>query len=355
MKTLSDALKAELAGDVTRLTSCWSIVRRDGTQFHLTEHDQDLVIDGTTYTAATGFVRTALSATADVSVNNMEVTGVFDDDTITAADLRAGLFDFAEVRVFLVNWADLTLGTMALHRGYLGEVVSAPSGTFSAELRGLVQRLAQRVGDLYSVDCRADLGDSKCKVPILPDVIHRGQIYEAGDYVRVATDGSRADSRRYQDRIYRCTTGGATAGTQPCYDTTPGNSTTDGAAVFLCMDAWTRSGSVSSVTDAANLTYSLDAAEPRNVDGWFNYGVLTWESGANLGRSIEVQASTLAGAMTLWLPMEQPIAIGDRFRVYPGCDKLTGTCISKFANIVNFRGEPFVPGIDQVVQFPNAP
>lgn len=355
MKTISDALKAEIAGDVTRLTSCWSIVRRDGTTFYLTEHDQDLVIDGLTYKAATGFVRTALSATADVSVANLEVTGVFDDDTITSADLRAGLFDFAEVRVFLVNWADLTMGTMALHRGYLGEVVSAPSGTFSAELRGLVQRLAQRVGDLYSVDCRADLGDSKCKVQIAPDVIVRGQTYAAGDYVRVVTDGAHADSRQYQDRIYLCTQGGAAAGTPPSYDTTPGNSTTDGAAVFLCVQAWTRSGSVTDVTDRTNITYSLDTAEARNQDGWFNYGVLTWESGANLGRSIEVQASTLAGAMTLWLPMEQPIAAGDRFRVYLGCDKLTTTCIGKFANIVNFRGEPFVPGIDQVIQFPNSP
>ena len=57
----------------------------------------------------------------------------------------------------------------------------------------------------------------------------------------------------------------------------------------------------------------------------------------------------------MWLPMEQEIVAGDRFRLYPGCDKLLATCIGKFANVVNNRGEPFVPGIDQIIQFPNSP
>ena len=161
---------------------------------------------------------------------------------------------------------------MALHRGYLGEVISTQSGMFTAELRGLVQRLAQKVGDLYSADCRADLGDSKCKIPLAPAVIARGETYQAGDYVRVATDGAHGDSRCYQDRIYLCIQGGTTDAIQPSYDTAPGHSTTDGDAVFRAAQAWTRSGSVAAATDCTTIAYALDTTEVRNVDGWFNYG-----------------------------------------------------------------------------------
>ena len=56
-----------------------------------------------------------------------------------ARQIDDGLFDFAEVRIFLVNWADLTQGVMKLRRGYLGDVMGTPSGTFETTLNGLMQ------------------------------------------------------------------------------------------------------------------------------------------------------------------------------------------------------------------------
>jgi hypothetical protein len=39
------------------------------------------------------------------------------------------------------------------------------------------------------------------------------------------------------------------------------------------------------------------------------------------------------------------IANGNGYSVYPGCKKrLIADCKTKFANVVNFRGEPYVPG-----------
>jgi hypothetical protein len=35
---------------------------------------------------------------------------------------------------------------------------------FRAELRGLSQALSQQIVELYTPDCRADLGDARCKV-----------------------------------------------------------------------------------------------------------------------------------------------------------------------------------------------
>lgn len=165
-KSTSVALKAHLALDVTALCTCWQITRRDGTSFYFTDHDQDLVISGNTYLSAIGYDRTALSADAALGIDNLEVTGLFDSDTLTNDDMRGGRFDFAEVHIFQVNWDDLTQGIMRLRRGYLGELSAMPSGTFHGELRGLVQRLVAKVGDLYTSECRADLGDAKCQVDL---------------------------------------------------------------------------------------------------------------------------------------------------------------------------------------------
>jgi hypothetical protein len=33
-----------------------------------------------------------------------------------------------------------------------------------------------------------------------------------------------------------------------------------------------------------------------------------------------------------------------------GCDKTLPTCFAKFNNVVNFRGEPLVPGLDRMLE-----
>jgi uncharacterized phage protein (TIGR02218 family) len=46
--------------------------------------------------------------------------------------------------------------------------------------------------------------------------------------------------------------------------------------------------------------------------------------------------------------MPYPVAVGDQFTISAGCDRSMGTCIGRFNNIVNFRGEPYVPGTDTI-------
>src|SRR3954468_6569419 len=121
MKTVTAGFLAHLAEEVTTLANCWSITRRDGQQFHFTDHDVDLVISGNTHLAEFGYQQTAITSSASMGVDNLEVTGGFASTTITLDDMRSGLFDFAEVLLFAVNWADLTQGIMRLRRGYLGE------------------------------------------------------------------------------------------------------------------------------------------------------------------------------------------------------------------------------------------
>jgi len=44
------------------------------------------------------------------------------------------------------------------------------------------------------------------------------------------------------------------------------------------------------------------------------------------------------------------IAIGDSFEIQAGCDKTFETCINRFNNAINFRGEPHMPGQDEILK-----
>jgi uncharacterized phage protein (TIGR02218 family) len=82
--------------------------------------------------------------------------------------------------------------------------------------------------------------------------------------------------------------------------------------------------------------------------GYFSGGEIQFLTGANAGRRMEIKEFSNK-QFTLVLPMPNNIAIGDSFNAIAGCDKTIGTCASKFGNAVNFRGEPYVPGMDKML------
>lgn len=82
-------------------------------------------------------------------------------------------------------------------------------------------------------------------------------------------------------------------------------------------------------------------------------GVLTWTTGANSGRRADVRQDVLDGghrALALWEPPPFAISAGDEFSAVVGCDKRFATCRDRFANAVNFRGFPHIPGNDVVLR-----
>jgi len=115
------------------------------------------------------------------------------------------------------------------------------------------------------------------------------------------------------------------------------------------LATYTVTGSVSAMADSARFTDSA-RSEANDV---FNYGLLTWTSGANSGIAMEVK-SFLSKQFTLWLPMPYAIAVGDSYSVYKGCDKRFATCQSTFNNATNFGGFPHLPGVDRILNYPDA-
>lgn len=276
MKTISAALGQHLDGEVTTLATCWRLERADGWVRGFTDHDKDLEVDGLVYTAATGFLPSAIKSGSDLSVDNLDVEGFLDDDALRPEDLTSGLFDGARIEIFLVNWADLSQGRIILRKGWLGEVKRADS-RFSAEIRGLANKLQQTQGILYSRLCRVDLGSPECGVDL----------------------GSLTDEYAIE---------AVTAG--------------DG--------------------------FTLDTARP---SGFFTFGTCTFLSGANAGAATEILAH-INQAIRLFTPMPRPMVIGDQVRLVAGCDKTPETCHARFGNILNFRGEPHIPGNDKVFSYP---
>lgn len=85
--------------------------------------------------------------------------------------------------------------------------------------------------------------------------------------------------------------------------------------------------------------------------GWFEGGVLTWQTGSNVGTSVRVRRHVgieigLNGALRF------AVEPGDAFDVSAGCNKTFATCGAKFANRISFRGFPHMPGVDAVLAGP---
>jgi uncharacterized phage protein (TIGR02218 family) len=85
----------------------------------------------------------------------------------------------------------------------------------------------------------------------------------------------------------------------------------------------------------------------------YGFGRLRWLGGANSGLESPVLRSDGA-LLTLQEPPAFPPAAGDLVEIAEGCDKMLATCAGRFGNVLNFRGEPHLPGIDLLTRYPGA-
>jgi len=122
--------------------------------------------------------------------------------------------------------------------------------------------------------------------------------------------------------------------------------------IALTDPAFHGTGAVLVASDARRFTVSGLGSF---ADGWFAGGKLSWTSGANAGRAMDVKRHGVSGTnvtIELWQPMSEAVAAGDGFAITAGCDKQFATCKVKFANAANFRGFPYMIGNDAVISYP---
>lgn len=166
MKATPAALVAHMASGSTTLASLIKITRTDGAILAATDHDADITYPPSTgqlYKASLGMDASAIETTATLSVDNLEARGFLDVLGVSEASIAAGLWDYADVRVYRVNWADLTMGDEKLLRGWIGDI-SVARNEFKNEVRSVSQKLQSRLGEVVSENCKADVFDARCKL-----------------------------------------------------------------------------------------------------------------------------------------------------------------------------------------------
>jgi uncharacterized phage protein (TIGR02218 family) len=209
MKTISVALDAHLNQEVITLATCWQATLENGTIYGFTSNASDITFDGVTYLASTGYTPTAIASNSNLAVDNLEVTGFIDDTYITDSDIQSGLWDFASIKLFHVNYSDLTQSSLPGRSGRLGEI-RVSRKQFAAELRGMAQQLQQSIGQIYSASCRANLGDTRCGID-LPAITVTGSVTTATSG-QVFTDSTRAEAAGYFDSGLMTFTSGGNVG-----------------------------------------------------------------------------------------------------------------------------------------------
>lgn len=262
--------------DLTHWVLCWRVERRDGVAVGLTAHDRNLVVDGFACRAAPGMVPSAVVRSDGLEADTMDVAGAIGAGAIARADLLAGRWDGARVRVFAVDWRE-PARRVELGAGTIG-AVEMRDGGFTAELSGATAALDRPVAEETSPECRAELGDGRCRVP----------------------------ARR-------------------------------------------RFARVTGVTGVAGAVVTLDAAEP--VADAYGGGRLRWFGGPRAGLVERVARSE---GSTVTLRRAVAVEAGTLVELVEGCDKSIATCAGRFGNALNFRGEPYLPGVDLLTRYPGA-
>lgn len=277
MRTLSPALAAHLAGEVTTLAHLWRFQRRDGARFGFTDHDASLRVGEEVFEAGVGLEAGQIEKASGLAVDSGAVQGVLSAEAITQDDLAAGLWDGARCDVWRCNW-QAPEERVHIFAGRIGEVRFGPEG-FTGELRGLQAALNAPVGRVFARACDAELGDSRCRVDL------------------------SAPGRRFAGLVTQ----------------------------RVSARAFRASG--------------LEAAP----EGFLTHGLLRWSFGETSRVAVHRREASVFLELTA---APSRLDLGQSFDVVIGCDKTLLTCRDRFANVLNFRGFPDMPGPDAVIAGP---
>jgi uncharacterized phage protein (TIGR02218 family) len=287
VKTATPTFIAWLAANTEMvMADLYDITLADSTQLHYTTFNQNLVVGGTTYLSGPpNFKRGTVE----------EVLGLSKVGTLTL-----------EIHC---NPTDAINGVPVLQKVVRGDFDKAAITVrrlfmdSSLNQQGAVIRFVGNMGDLDQVSrtvakftCKSKLEDLNLQLPrniLQPTCVHT--LFDSG-----------------------CT---------------------------LSKAAFAVNGTVQSGSTVNKLITNLTQA-----DDYFDNGQLVFTSGANSGHIVAVKLYlNVSGEVFFVVPLPAAPIAGDTFTIYPGCDKTQSTCSSKFVNLVNFGGFPYVPAPETAI------
>lgn len=282
MKTASAGLIAHLtSGQQFRRAELWTFTLANGTIARYTTLDVDVTIDGTTWLANGPVLsRPASHQVSGILVGEFEVTV-----EPIASDTIAGLPWVQAARLGLLRH-----GRLRIERVYMPEWGDVSLGKL--HLMGGRMAAAHGDGSQVLITVRDDRELLNTKIPV--------NLVQPGCRHTLFAPG--------------CTLNAAT---------------------------W----AVSCMVVAGSGVSTVLTFLPQQDNGWASLGRIVFNSGINNGnsRSIKLHTAGNPASLALIAPLPAAPAVGDTFKVYPGCDKQQGTCTSKFGNDLNFGGQPYVP------------
>lgn len=293
------ALQAHLDNGATTMTLLMRVDPANAAypSFGCTLLDRDVIYDAgdgeLVYRAPIGMIPATMVSGSDMGVNNSEIQHLIPegDLDVNEAALNAGAYDYADYTLLWVNYEDLSMGHVVLDHGQLGQVRVQNGVTFWSELTSLSKLLKTPIVEKDSITCRAIFGSQP-----------------------IGTGGGVVEQRF------------------PCGKDTSG--------------MWV-TRSVAEVGFEASRTFRAGAfGFPANT---FVPGMLLWETGANAGRSHEVEVQEADGTISMTFETMFPVQVGDTFKIRPDCTKWKeepNGCKFHFPGEtwkLHYRGEPHIP------------
>lgn len=276
------------------------------TAIGLTSNTRDTTLaghTGITFKSAAGLMPSSFEQAME-QPTTLEMTGIFDSVLFDRDDVLAGKWENARVEIFVRSWdtTAVNYGELIIFSGFLGEFRDYQL-YFKAEGRGLMSKLSQ---DAVVVTSRA------CRVKKFRDS-HCGHTAATVSIPGVGT-----------------------------FDVVTSN--TPAIAAFSTKIA---------VGFSANNFYQGDQIP----EGLYRNGLIKATTGANVGLTREItwnnETTSYLDNLIVKLKRPFPFAIedDDEFELTVGCNRSIEDC-KKFGNAVNFRGEPFVPGLTAISRVP---
>jgi len=350
MRSYSSAAIAHLSGDTTTLGTCWSVIQ--------TNHQPEIT---NISQAASALVTTFLPHNKSVgdpifiaNVNGMtqindtvyQITSVV-SSTIVETNASTTTYsaytsggDMRTVLGYTDHDEDIIIGniTYESQSGILGTKVDVRQngGVSNMDIQSLLG-----TGATLSADIEAGLYDdavlsvfvvnyetpSAFSISIIDGVIGEIKISDTEFEVEVRDfiDFLQRPAGQYYSKTCRANLGDARCGVD--------------------VTAYASTMSVASVATNTSFVVSAIVSAPN-----YQYGTLTWLTGANQGYKVEIAAAA-STTFTLLRRMPNTITVGDVFSVHKGCDRVFATCRDIFNNVNNFRGEPHVPMQNEVSKY----
>jgi uncharacterized phage protein (TIGR02218 family) len=120
-----------------------------------------------------------------------------------------------------------------------------------------------------------------------------------------------------------------------------------GPGCTLSAARFTHAGTTGSFDVGSNAITVSTSASSATLDG----GSLRWLDGPFAGQTTDIVGLD-AGRLVLSTPLDTAPPAGTRIELREGCDRRLDTCATRFANAINFQGEPYLPGNDLITRYP---